>query len=79
MQATACILDAKPQLQQLDLPQLHTDHAQWPVQVQQEALTEEEVALLQPVQAVQICLQPQPDTVLCMPLHSSASRNICML
>lgn len=47
------------------------------MQVQQEALTEEEVALLHQVQPVQICLQPQPDLVLCMPLHWSTSYNIC--
>ena len=49
------------------------------MQVQQEALTEEEVALLHQVQPVQICLQPQPDLVLCMHLHWSTSYNICLL
>ena len=34
------------------------------VQVQQEALTEEEVALLQPAGPVQLHLQPRPDQVL---------------
>ena len=46
------------------------------MQVQQEALTEEEVALLHPVQ---LCLQPQPNAVLSMPMHRSNSHNVYLL
>ena len=39
------------------------------MQVQQESLTEEEVALLQPAVPVQLCLQPQSNPVLSKPEH----------
>lgn len=42
--------------------------------VQQEALTEEEVALLQSTMPVQLCLQPQPDLVMSAALGSSSSK-----
>lgn len=49
------------------------------MQVQQEALTEEEVALLHPVQPVQLCLQPQPNAVLFVSVHCRSGHSIHLL
>lgn len=75
-ESTVCKLDAQPQLRQLDMS---INLAQCIMQVQQEALTEEEVALLHPVQPVQLCLQPRPNAVLCVPMHCGSGHNVRLL